>query len=55
MKREREREEQVRFLTERMVIGKVLAPALLLPPQSGHGGVDERLDGVIQPQLLRQS
>ena len=39
-------------LTERMVIDEMLAPALLLLPQAGHRCVHERLDGVVQPELL---
>ena len=41
--------------TQRMMIDKVLAPALFLLPQTGHGCVDQSLDGVIQLQLLAKS
>ena len=41
-------------LTERMVVAEELPPATLLVPQSGHGRVDQQLDGVIQPQMIGQ-
>lgn len=37
------------------MIDEVLAPALLLVPQPGHGGVHERLDRVVEPELLGET
>lgn len=41
--------------TQRMMIDKVLAPALFLLPKSGNSCVDQGLNGVIQLELLGQS
>ena len=37
------------------MVDEELAAAVLLAPQAGHGRVHDDLDGVVEPQLVRQT